>query len=137
MQGIVCFRRSRDTGEGVEQLKRRRVGPAALLCSAGTGSEGLWLRGWLCRVSSRQGWTPGRGSVHDSNVLAGLTKPKPLRYAESEMAKPIKETPILHSKDAELFLRKITQNENRRASKTEYDRVMNNYNKIKTRLKLG
>lgn len=52
------------------------------------------------------------------------------------MAKPIKETPILHSKDAEVFSKKIAENETKRASKAEYDRVMNNYNRIKNKLKL-
>ena len=52
------------------------------------------------------------------------------------MAKPIKETPILRSKDAEVFSRKIAENETKRASKAEYERVMNNYNKTKNKAKL-
>lgn len=52
------------------------------------------------------------------------------------MAKPIKETPILYGKDADLFSKKITQNETNKAPRTEYDRVMNNYYKLKQKIKL-
>jgi hypothetical protein len=46
------------------------------------------------------------------------------------MAKPIKETPFLSGKDAEKFVTKIQQNNQQKASKAEYDKVMQNYRKI-------
>ncbi len=47
------------------------------------------------------------------------------------MAKPIKETPILFGRDAEAFSKKIADNETKTATREEYERVMNNYSKIK------
>ncbi len=52
------------------------------------------------------------------------------------MAKPIKETPILTSKDSERFAQLIEENKNSRASKKEYERVMANYQKLKVKLKV-
>ncbi len=52
------------------------------------------------------------------------------------MARPIKETPILYGKDAKRFEDNIKHNSEMRVSKSEYDRVMENYhifNKIKVR----
>ncbi|MEJ2255285.1 MAG: hypothetical protein P8Y75_13165 [Nitrospirota bacterium] len=46
------------------------------------------------------------------------------------MAKPIKETPILHGKDAERFQNKIKENESRKVSRAEYERVMTNYKRL-------
>ncbi len=49
------------------------------------------------------------------------------------MARPIKETPILSGKDAEIFTKKIKENEikSKKASKKEYDRIMTNFFKVK------
>jgi hypothetical protein len=47
------------------------------------------------------------------------------------MAKPIKDTPVLYGKDAQRFEDKIRQNIDNRASKSEYNRVMSVYNKMK------
>jgi hypothetical protein len=52
------------------------------------------------------------------------------------MAKPIKETPILSGKDAKRFSKIISANKSKRAPKSEYDRVMTNYNKLKNKLHL-
>jgi hypothetical protein len=52
------------------------------------------------------------------------------------MAKPIKETPILSGKDSKRFSQIIEENKDKRASKTEYERVMSNYNKLKVKLKV-
>ncbi len=52
------------------------------------------------------------------------------------MAKPIKETPVLSGKDAERFARIISENKEKRASKSEYDRIMSNYNKLKNKLRI-
>ncbi|MEK7109663.1 MAG: hypothetical protein AAB876_00420 [Patescibacteria group bacterium] len=52
------------------------------------------------------------------------------------MAKQIKETPILSGRNAERFTKIIEKNKEKQASKSEYDRVMNNYNKLKAKLKL-
>lgn len=50
------------------------------------------------------------------------------------MAKPIKETPILSGKDAKRFSKIILENKTKRATKSEYDRVMANYNILKNKL---
>jgi len=55
-------------------------------------------------------------------------------HKEGIMAKPIKETPVLYGKDAQKFEKKITLNKVNTAPKPEYDRVMNNYNKIKEKM---
>ncbi|MCX6227096.1 MAG: hypothetical protein NTV01_20495, partial [Bacteroidia bacterium] len=55
-------------------------------------------------------------------------------HKEGIMAKPIKETPILYGKDAQKFEKKITLNKVNTAPKSEYDRVMKNYNKIKEKM---
>lgn len=47
------------------------------------------------------------------------------------MAKRIKETPVLYGKDAERFSKKIKENEGKRASKDEYNKMRANYNKLK------
>ena len=47
------------------------------------------------------------------------------------MTRPIKETPILLGKDAEVFSKKIKENETTKAPKEEYDRIMTNYNYLK------
>lgn len=47
------------------------------------------------------------------------------------MAKPIKDTPVLHGKDSLRFAAKIEQNKTRTASKEEYERVMSVYFKMK------
>lgn len=47
------------------------------------------------------------------------------------MAMPISETPILLVKDAEVFSKKIKENETEKAPKEEFDRAMTNYKKIK------
>jgi len=52
------------------------------------------------------------------------------------MAKQIKETPILSGRNAKRFTKIIEKNKEKQASKSEYDRVMNNYNKLKAKLKL-
>lgn len=52
------------------------------------------------------------------------------------MANPIKETPTLYGKDAEKFSRKMKENENKKVSKTEYLRAIDNYNKIKKHAKI-
>jgi hypothetical protein len=46
------------------------------------------------------------------------------------MALPIKPTPILRGKDAEVFLRKIKENENKK-DYPERIRIMKVYNKVK------
>lgn len=51
------------------------------------------------------------------------------------MAQLIKETPVLLGKDAERFSKKIKENENKRVSREEYKRVIENYNKIKKQAK--
>ena len=45
------------------------------------------------------------------------------------MAKPIKATPTLYGKDAKRFSDKIKENESKKVSKSESDRVLNNYKK--------
>ena len=50
------------------------------------------------------------------------------------MAKPIKETPVLYGKDAEIFSKKIAKNMECKAPKEEYDRVMANYRKMKNKI---
>lgn len=49
------------------------------------------------------------------------------------MAKPIKETPVLYGKDAEIFSKKIALNKEKKAPREEYDRVMTNYRKMKNK----
>lgn len=51
------------------------------------------------------------------------------------MAKPIKETPILHGKDAKRFVAKMIYDDKNRASDAEYNRVICNYQKLKGLLK--
>jgi hypothetical protein len=51
------------------------------------------------------------------------------------MAKPIKETPTLYGKDATQFLKKMAESEKHQTSKPEYDKIMANYNKIKSQIK--
>jgi hypothetical protein len=46
------------------------------------------------------------------------------------MAKPIKETPSLRGKDAKVFVAKMNQNKNDKASREEYEKVMANYRKL-------
>ncbi len=46
------------------------------------------------------------------------------------MASSIKETPTLYGKDAKRFSKKMRENETRKVSKTERDRVLANYKKI-------
>ncbi|NLT21516.1 MAG: hypothetical protein GXX82_00555 [Syntrophorhabdus sp.] len=48
------------------------------------------------------------------------------------MATIIKETPVLHGKDARRFVEKIRRNEREPAPREEYDRMMANYRKVKT-----
>lgn len=48
------------------------------------------------------------------------------------MSIPIKETPILRGKDAKRFVEKIRRNERESAPREEYDRMMENYRKVKT-----
>ena len=50
------------------------------------------------------------------------------------MAKPIKDTPTLYGKDARRFEDKIRKNSANRAPKSEYDRVMATYNRIKEKM---
>ncbi len=50
---------------------------------------------------------------------------------EGNMAKPIKETPVLYGKDAERFSKKIKENKKKKISDAEYKKAVNNYNKIK------
>jgi len=57
---------------------------------------------------------------------SGINKVK-----EVEMARPIKDTPILYDKDAEIFSKKIEANEAQKAPKKEFDRIMSIYNKMK------
>ena len=52
------------------------------------------------------------------------------------MAKPIAETPILKGKDSKRFSNIIKDNESKKASPEEYKRVMDNYNKLKSKLRL-
>ncbi|MDO9289032.1 MAG: hypothetical protein Q7T83_09595 [Thermodesulfovibrionales bacterium] len=59
-----------------------------------------------------------------------------IRHGGEKMAKQIKETPILSGRNAERFTKIIEKNKEKQASKSEYDRVMNNYNKLKAKLKL-
>lgn len=47
------------------------------------------------------------------------------------MATPIKETPILHGKDASRFIEQTSRNEREPAPREEYDRIMRNYRKVK------
>lgn len=51
------------------------------------------------------------------------------------MAQPIKETPLLCGEDATRFSKKIKENENKKVSRKEYDRVLENYHKIKKQAK--
>lgn len=46
------------------------------------------------------------------------------------MAKPIKETPILRGKDAEIFLREIQKNEQRKISTKELRQISKSYERI-------
>jgi hypothetical protein len=52
------------------------------------------------------------------------------------MAKPIKETPILYGEDAERFVKKLVENAKKKASKEELRRVMDNYSKMKSKVRL-
>jgi hypothetical protein len=47
-----------------------------------------------------------------------------------EMAKPIKETPILYGKDAKRFLKEIQDNESKKISNKEYRRAMTIFDKV-------
>jgi len=49
------------------------------------------------------------------------------------MATKITETPVLHGKDARKFVEKITRNEREPAPREEYERVMANYRKVKSK----
>lgn len=51
------------------------------------------------------------------------------------MAKPIKETPILFGRDAQIFASKIEYNEKHPAPREEYDGIMAIYQKIKNKIK--
>jgi len=46
------------------------------------------------------------------------------------MAKPIKETPILHGKDAKRFEKIIKDNQNKKVSADEYNHAIENYRKL-------
>ena len=46
------------------------------------------------------------------------------------MAKPIKETPILRDKEAELFFAKVRKNESRKVSDMEYKRAISIFEKV-------
>ncbi len=46
------------------------------------------------------------------------------------MARPIKETPVLHGKNAERFEKDIKANEKKKVSTAEYNRAIENYKKI-------
>ena len=46
------------------------------------------------------------------------------------MALPIKDTPVLQGCDAERFINDIKANETRQISKTEYARMIKNYNQL-------
>lgn len=46
------------------------------------------------------------------------------------MARPIKETPILHGKAAARFEKSIKNNENKKVSASEFNRAIKNYKKI-------
>lgn len=46
------------------------------------------------------------------------------------MARPIKETPILKGKDAKRFSLSITKNETRRMPSSDFKKAMSNYNRI-------
>jgi hypothetical protein len=59
-----------------------------------------------------------------------------IKGEEVNMAKPIKETPILCGKDSQIFSEKIAQNKTKTASQEEYDRVMANYRKMKLKNKI-
>jgi len=48
----------------------------------------------------------------------------------STMAKPIKETPILHGKDAKRFEKIIKDNQNKKVSADEYNHAIENYRKL-------
>jgi len=51
------------------------------------------------------------------------------------MAKPIKETPILRGRDSQVFSEKIARNKEQKAPQEEYERIMANYQKIKSATK--
>ncbi len=46
------------------------------------------------------------------------------------MAKPIKDTPTLKGKDANRFSAQIKANENKKVSKSDYERMVASYKKI-------
>ncbi len=46
------------------------------------------------------------------------------------MARPIKETPVLRGKDAEIFLKKVKANENKKISAAEYQKAKRDYEEI-------
>ena len=52
------------------------------------------------------------------------------------MATKIRETPVLTGKDAELFLKKIKENESNRYSTDKINEIKLNYEKIKSLTKL-
>jgi len=48
-----------------------------------------------------------------------------------EMARPIKEIPVLEGEDARRFEEAIKENENKKIPESDYDRAVRNYKKIK------
>lgn len=53
------------------------------------------------------------------------------------MAKPIKETPVLHGKNAQRFEKTIKANESKKVSRSDYDRAVATFNKIIKIARLG
>ncbi len=47
------------------------------------------------------------------------------------MAREIKETPVLEGTDAQHFNKEVKENEHKKVPLSDYDRAIENYNKIK------